>query len=174
MFFGRNKFFKENFFLREQHIAGIFFLHQTDEKQLIRDYDEERTDHPFMVKSRYSILFPTSFFVTLLGNSKCVKSFPNRDGWRWAWREENQHQFLHIPARQQPMKMKSFLTRNWSLWRSDSGVNALDMGMISPPRMTRALKHINISFIKHRHHVNERRSDVSPAVSGIGHIELSQ
>lgn len=44
-----------------------------------------RTHHPFMVKSRYSILFPTSFFVTLLGNSKCVNSFPSSDGCRWAW-----------------------------------------------------------------------------------------
>ena len=33
-----------------------------------------------MVKSRYSILFPTSFFWTLLGNSRCVNSFPNKWG----------------------------------------------------------------------------------------------
>lgn len=33
-----------------------------------------------MVKSRYSILFPTSFLWTLLGNSRCVNSFPNKWG----------------------------------------------------------------------------------------------
>lgn len=35
---------------------------------------------PVILKSRYSIFFPSSFLCTLLGNSKCVNSFPSKWG----------------------------------------------------------------------------------------------
>ncbi len=102
-----------------------------------------------MVKSRYSILFPTSFFVTLLGNSKCVNSFPSSDGCRWAWERERETCFIirircckeHKHTEREREWIQTSLTRNWSLWRSDSGVKELDMGRICPARMIRALKH---------------------------------